>query len=118
MSFESVTGTVRYEIEHTDSEFKVELFELSNDPHDRQRFASRVEQTLQGRRVHVATAEDTLVMKIRWFARARRAKDRDDIVNVLAVQAGQLDLEYIRSWCDQHQTREAFEKLLAEASAT
>lgn len=60
------------------------------------------------------TAEDVIIQKLRWFHRARRAKDRDDAINVLAVQAGKLDMDYIRRWCDAHGTRELLEKLLAE----
>ena len=43
------------------------------------------------------------------------AKDLDDAKNVIAVQAGKLDLDYIRRWCDQHGTRSLFEQLLVES---
>ena len=41
MTFETVTGTIRHIIHVKDSPFRIELFCLSNDPHDRERFARR-----------------------------------------------------------------------------
>ena len=34
----------------------------------------------------VPTAEDVIVMKLRWFQIAKRGKDRDDVCNIIAVQ--------------------------------
>jgi hypothetical protein len=113
MSFETITGTIRYRMKHPATGFMVELFLLSDDPHDRTRFARRVRGQVVGRPVNVPTAEDVVITKLRWSRHGKRQKDIDDVRDVLAVQKGQLDLEYIRSWCDQHGTRELFERLLA-----
>ena len=45
-----------------------------------------------------ATAEDVIIMKLRWF----RRKDQPDLLNVMTVQRGKLDWAYIESWCRQH----------------
>jgi hypothetical protein len=39
-------------------------------------------------------------------SRQGRARDRDDVRNVIAVQGGALDWPYIHSWCDRHGTRQ------------
>lgn len=57
-----------------------------------------------------------MVTKLRWSLRGQRDKDVDDVRNVLALQAGKLDLAYIRSWCDQHGTRSLFEQLFAQST--
>ncbi len=116
MLLETVTMTSRFVGRHRGSGFKVELFLTSDDPHDRERFRRRRRQVLLDTTASLPTAEDVLIQKMRWFLRARRAKDLDDARNVLAVQHGKLDLGYIRCWCDQHGTRELFEKLLLEAA--
>jgi hypothetical protein len=115
MKLETVTMTGRYVGRHADSGFKVELFELSSDEHDRERFRRRRQQPFLGSRAFLPLPEDVVVQKLRWFERSRRAKDLDDVKNVLAVQAGKLDLDYIRRWCDQHGTRTLFEQLLQES---
>jgi hypothetical protein len=115
MSFETVTMTMRYIIHHPKSVFKIELFLLSDDPHDRARFERRQAVDFEGTPTHMPTPEDVIVTKLRWSKGGRRSKDVADVADVLAVQAGRLNLAYIRDWCDRHQTRELFEKLLTEA---
>src|SRR5207248_11141377 len=108
----------RYILTHPKAKFKVELFLLSDDPHDQTRFARRKQVTIAGRLMYVPTPEDVIVTKLRWSRGGGRAKDIGDIENVLAVQRDKLDLPYIRTWCDQHNTRELFEKLLQQAGCT
>ena len=113
--FESVTLTSRYIATHEPSGFRIELFLRPDDEFQRSRFSRRVQKLFEDRLIWIPTAEDVIVQKLRWFARIKRSKDWDDIRHVAAVQQSRLDLPYIRHWCDQHGTRELFEKLLKEA---
>jgi hypothetical protein len=56
-----------------------------------------------------------IVQKLRWYSLKSRPKDLLDAVNVLAVQFGRLDLDYIRQWADRHGSRQLFERLLKDA---
>lgn len=105
MSFETITATTRFEIESRATGFKVELFLLSDDAHDQTRFTRRRELAITGRKAWVPAAEDVIVTKLRWSRAGRRAKDIDDVRNVLAAQQDVLDWDYIHHWCDQHGTR-------------
>ncbi len=107
LSFETVTGTHRQYIRHRTKRFKIELFILSQDPHDQERFARRREENLFGRKVWLLSPEDVVVSKLRWA----RSKDEDDIRNVLAVQGGKLDTGYIEKWCQRHGTLDLLEKI-------
>jgi len=111
MTFESVTGTTRLIIHATGSSFKVELFFLSEDAHDQERFRRRVSYTLEGTETFLPTAEDVVVTKLRWYSLARRPKDIADVRNVVTVQGDRLDWNYIGHWCDQHGTRELLEEV-------
>jgi hypothetical protein len=110
-SFEGVTGTIRHRIEARGTPFTVELFELSDDPHDVLRFARRRHVRLFGRDVFVATAEDTLITKLRWAVQPGREKDVDDTRNVIAVQSDHLDWTYIQRWCSEHGTSMLLESI-------
>jgi predicted nucleotidyltransferase len=112
MGFETITGTTRYHIQHVDSEFLIELFELTNDPHNQERFVRRRKTTFLGVPAYVATAEDVVIQKLRWYLRGRRPKDIEDVKNVMEGKMPDLDLGYIRSWCDRHGTRELLEETL------
>ncbi len=105
MSFETITGTSRYVLRAVRSQFKIELFLLSDEPHDQERFARRQELPYLGRLVFLPTAEDVVITKLRWSRAGKRHKDIDDVKNLIAVQRDRLDWSYVEHWCDQHGTR-------------
>ena len=107
MSFEGITGTYRNVVKIRGSEFKIELFRVSQDPHDRTRFDNRITITIHGRTCFVPRAEDVIITKLKWC----RPKDRDDVRDVIAVQDDNLDWDYINSWCDRHGTRELLDEI-------
>ena len=51
--------------------------------------------------VSILTAEDVIVTKLRWA----RAKDLDDVRDVIAVQGDALDWDYIHRWTAVHNSR-------------
>lgn len=107
-SFEVVTGIYREKIRVPGLAFEIEIFHLSNDAHDQSRFTRRrrVLDELIGREICVATAEDVIITKLRWAKIAKRAKDTEDVRDVIAVQGDEaLDWNYIHRWCDLHGTR-------------
>lgn len=113
-TFESVTGTICHHIRLPDPPFHIELFRLSEDPHDQARFQRRRQVHIGDRETFAPTAEDVLITKLRWALHAQRTKDSDDIRSVLSVQQGNLDWNYIHSWCDQHGTRELLDQIRQE----
>src|SRR5262249_17404332 len=112
MSFETVTMTMRRIIDVVDHSFRIELFQLSDDDHDQERFRRRRLDYL-GRSLCLPTGEDVIVTKLNWLFRNPRGKDRDDIRSVLAVQGDALDFDYIHSWCDRHGTRALLDEIRA-----
>jgi hypothetical protein len=115
MSFEMVTSTRRELLRVKDSWFQIELFRLSDDLHDRSRFQRRKKvEIFPETHVFLPTAEDVIIQKLRWTHGAKRSKDFDDVVAVMAVQGEvRLDWSYIEHWCKEHGTMD----LLAEAKA-
>jgi hypothetical protein len=100
LSFETNTGTYRQVLRYPGSPFTVELFQLSNDPHDQERFRRRRAAQLFGRTLWFPSPEDVIVMKLRWA----RGRDKDDIRSIVSVQQDKLDWPYIENWCRQHGT--------------
>lgn len=113
MSFESVTMTVRHIIDVPDVPFRIELFHLSDEPHDQERFRRRRRVPFEGGHAFVASPEDVVITKLNWFARQRRTRDGDDVRDVLAVQGDALDFDYIHTWCDKHGTRALLDEIRA-----
>jgi hypothetical protein len=117
MSFETVTATRRYILSVVENPFKIELFLLSDDPHDQERFVRRRRQPALSRDVYLPAAEDVIVTKLRWSHYGRRTKDIDDVRNVIAVQADRIDWAYVTAWCDRHGTRELLDRIRQEQLA-
>ncbi len=103
-AFEAVTGTTRYLVTLRQSPFVCELFLCGDDPHDTARFERRERVRVLNREAFMATAEDMIVTKLRWATLAKRAKDRDDVRNIIAVRGAELDWYYIEHWCATHGT--------------
>lgn len=116
-SFEMVTGTWRQIITIPTIPFTIELFELSDDPHDQSRFARRNKLTFLSQDAWLPTPEDVIVQKLRWCKGAKRSKDFDDTVAVIAVQGlKKLDMPYIERWCSEHGTLDVLAEAIAEAA--
>ena len=114
MSFETITMTGRHVITHPATAFKIELFLLTDDPHDQMRFKRRQQVQFQGAATWLPTPEDVIIQKLRWSRSGKRSKDISDATQVVQVQRSTLDVHYIRHWSEQHGTRELFESILAE----
>ena len=92
--------------------FKVELFEMFDDPFVQSEFVRRqkVFVPMLGRATWLPTPEDVVVQKLRWG----RNKDLDDARDVLAVQGPEaLDMAYIEQGCAQHGITERLKAALA-----
>ena len=107
LSFETNTGTQRQEFRVAGTMFKVEIFRLSEDAHDQERFRRRQAVIVGDRQVFFPTAEDVIIWKLRWG----RAKDREDVRAVIGVQGEKLDWPYIQGWCERHGTRGLLEEI-------
>jgi hypothetical protein len=110
-AFETVSMTVRHVLHVPGCNFKIELFRLSDEEHDQERFRRRVRANVLGREVWLPTAEDVVITKLHWAASRTPTKDRDDVRNVIAVQNEQLDWAYIYSWADRQGTRALLDEI-------
>jgi hypothetical protein len=108
--FEMFTGKTYYALTVDGTQFRIDLFVLSNDSFDRTNFSRRRKVRLHGHEVFFPSPEDVVVQKLRW----QRHKDLSDAQDVLTIQEQQLDFAYIEHWCDLHGTRALLEKLRSQ----
>jgi hypothetical protein len=111
IAFEGVTATKRYIIEASAIAFTIELFLLSEEPYDQSRFARRRRVRMLDRDVFVLSVEDVIITKLRWSKEGARAKDRQDVTDVLSVYRGEIDWGYVNHWCQEHQTLELLNEI-------
>lgn len=118
MSFETVTMTTRHILEVVGGPFTIELFNLSDDPHDQERFRRRRAVPLLGHKVTLPSAEDVIITKLRWVAQGQRSKDWDDVRDVIAVQGDSINWDYIQLWTERHGTRAVLDAIRRSIPAT
>lgn len=66
--------------------------------------------------IRLASAEDTIVAKLKWYQAMGGSKRQwADILSVIANQHARLDLAYVRQWADTLGVRAELEQALTEA---
>ncbi|HAF15996.1 MAG TPA: hypothetical protein DCK99_20350 [Blastocatellia bacterium] len=90
---------------HLNSVFKVDIFIPKSDEFSRKqierrelrRLAPDVEQM-----IYVATAEDTILAKLRWYHSGGRVSNTQwtDVVGIIGASSAKLDLDYLREWAE------------------
>lgn len=105
---------------HLKTMFKVDVFIRKDRPFDQAQFERRVEQVLTTnpeQKAFMATAEDTILAKLEWYQMGGEVSDRQwrDILGVLKVQAGRLDLEYLNNWAAVLTVADLLQRALEES---
>ncbi len=103
---DAISNSSSFNIIHLASSFKVDIFLLRNNPYSINEFARRMPQAVSGNSeppFFVATPEDVILSKLRWYLQGGEVSERQwsDIVGVIKVQGEQLDLEYLKHWASE-----------------
>ena len=105
---------------HFDSVFKVDIFIPKSDEFSRKQIERRelkklapdVEQT-----VYVATAEDTVLAKLRWYDSGGRVSTTqwNDVLGIIGGSSSKLDLTYLQDWAHKLHVTELLDQAFKEA---
>ena len=80
------------------SAFKVDFWMLRPDAFERSMFDRRFRQTLFGEVAFIPTAEDVILHKLYWHFLTPSERQLGDAAGIFAVQAEDLDRDYLRRW--------------------
>lgn len=105
---------------HLETMFKVDVFIPKQRPFDQVQLTRRTQQlvaTDPERTAYVASAEDIVLVKLEWYQMGGQVSERQwrDVLGVLKVQAGGLDLAYLRRWAIELGVADLLERAMAEA---
>ncbi len=126
---EAIRNAIRqhgsFNVIHLETMFKVDVFVRGSKkrPFDQVQFERRVLHVLSTepeRTAYIASAEDTILAKLEWYRRGGLVSERQwrDVQGVLKVQAGCLDLAYLRRWAAQLNVADLLERALQEAGVS
>ena len=101
---DALTRGRSFNVIHFASGYKFDIFPLSSDEYQQTQFSRRVVKDIvlggETLAVPVATAEDTLLMKLAWYRSGGEVSERqwNDVRGIVAVQGPRLDFEYLHKW--------------------
>ncbi len=100
---------------HLKSGFKIDLFVSQGRDYDLERLERGLEFKIDGQSIVISTAEDTVLSKLEWYSLSPTDQQWRDVLGVLLVQAGKLDLGYLRFWSRDLGLTALLDKALREA---
>ena len=106
---------------HFDSVFKVDIFIPKADGFSKKQIERRELRKLApdvDQMVYVATAEDTILAKLRWYDSGGRVSNNQwtDVIGVIGGSSSILDLDYLRDWAETLSLTELLDQAFREAS--
>ncbi len=122
VSLDAVQLAVReqrsFNVIHTSSGFKIDVFIAKNTPFEQSAFARRRTAELAQEPIYILSPEDIVLHKLEWFRLGGGVSDRQwsDILGVLQVQKDQVDLAYLENWAGQLGLTELLTQARQEAS--
>ena len=110
---------------HYASSYKFDIFPLTTDGFSRVEFARRIRTALPPEPPEaaldllVASEEDTLLNKLRWYRSGGETSERqwNDAVGIVRVRADQLDVQYLKQWAGHLRVEDLLDRLLRDAGA-
>ncbi len=121
---EMIRGAIQrrssFNLIHLKTMFKVDVFIRKERPFDRIQFERRVEQvfaTDPEQKAFITSPEDIILAKLEWYRLGNEISDRQwrDILGVLKVQAGRLDVDYLRKWAAELDVADLLQRALKES---
>jgi hypothetical protein len=105
---------------HFDSVFKVDIFIAKGDDFARKQLERRQLRKIapdSDQFVYVATAEDTILAKLRWYRDGGEVSSTQwsDVLGILGVTDLSLEFDYLREWSDRLGVRDLLERALTSA---
>ncbi len=120
---ETVKTAVRerasFNIISTYTGFKVDVFVRKERPFERSLIQRRVPYVGADVPIEVVTPEDIVLLKLEWFRLGNEIVDRqwNDVINVIRVRSGELDLDYLARWASELGVDDLLEQALIEAES-
>lgn len=103
---------------HFDSVFKVDIFIPKGDEFSRNQLERRQRRKLTpdaNDYIYVATAEDTILAKLRWYRAGGEVSNNQwsDVLHILGVTDFDLELDYLREWSEKLGIQDLLEKAVS-----
>jgi hypothetical protein len=114
--------TRSFNVIHLESMFKVDVFVAKPDDFESSEIERGQPTVLRAGSptVRVATPEDTILAKLRWYRLGNEVSDQQwrDVLNVLNVKAGRLNIDYLKYWAAKLNVADLLDRAMTDAGLT
>lgn len=120
MMRDAIAHRSSFHLIHYKTAFKVDIFIRKLRAFDRMQLQRRARSVIASdpeQSVYVTSPEDTILAKLEWYRLGGEVSDRQwrDILGVMKIRAGALDLAYLHQWADELQVADLLDRALATA---
>jgi hypothetical protein len=120
MIIDAVVNRSRFNLIHYETAFKVDLFIPKDRDFDRMELERRTPVAVSNQPeqwIYMTSPEDIILSKLEWYRLGNESSDRQwkDILGVLRLRAGELDLVYLRRWAVELAVADLLERALQDA---
>ncbi|MFN7591577.1 MAG: hypothetical protein ACK5UQ_24140 [Planctomycetota bacterium] len=123
LMLDAIQHRARFNLIYLPQYFKVDVFAVKDSPYARVAFARHTLAKLAGtscdREFRFATPEDVVLHKLDWYRQGGETSERQwsDILSVLRIQVGRLDLDYMRKWAPSLDVADLLERVVRDAAS-
>ncbi len=119
MAREAVAKQSCFNVIHLATSYKVDLFVSANNDYDRQAMSRRALVRIgsgDGLITLVASLEDMILSKLRWYRLGNEVSERqwNDVIQMMKIQKSRLDIVYLRQWSGDLNVNDLLDRALAE----
>ncbi len=120
MILEAIQRRASCSLIHLESLLKIDVFILKSSSYDREAFERRRKGIVdedQNLELSLASPEDIILSKLDWFRIGGGVSERQwtDVMGVLKVQKGHLDMAYLHHWAEELGLADLFTQVCRDA---
>lgn len=117
MITEAIQSKTSFNLIHTSTMLKVDIFICGGDPYGKMIFKRRIEDTLEEAssiKFFLASPEDVILSKLDWYKKGGQVSQKQwkDIQGVINVQREKLNLTYLNEWAEKCDLLDLLNKVL------
>jgi len=119
----AINTTTSFNLIHLKTMIKIDVFIPKAEPYDSKALTRRQPDTLEegsARMFYLSSPEDVILSKLQWYKQGGKVSQQQfkDVLGVLKVQAGKLDLKYLRHWASSLNLSDLLNRSFDEAGMT
>lgn len=108
---EAIKDKSMFNIIHLATALKLDFWVLTDEEFDKVRFKRKIKVNILNQIMEMASAEDTIIQKLRWYKLGPIEKHLVDAAFVYQIQRKNLDLKYLEKWIKELNLTKYYQKL-------